>query len=172
VVEGSTLDALTDDDLDRLLDTDEEIVFARAAPEVKLRIADALRHEKQVVAMTGDGVNDAPALRRADENVIDRSMLLRAWGLMGVVSAALTMGLFFLVLGRAGWTPGAPTADGSPLHHVYLLATTASFAAIVACQIGTAFAARTQHSSLRRIGMLSNPLLLGGSRSRSCSPPW
>ena len=44
----------------------------------------------------------------------------------------------------------------------YLQATTASFAAIVACQIGTAFAARTQHSALRPIGPFSNPLLLGG----------
>jgi magnesium-transporting ATPase (P-type) len=100
--------------------------------------------------------------RRRGENVIDRWMLLRAWGLMGVVSAALTMGLFLLVLAHAGWTPGAPTGPGSPLHHVYLQATTASFAAIVACQIGTAFAARTQHSSLRSVGVVSNPLLLGG----------
>ena len=99
---------------------------------------------------------------RRDENVIDRRMLLRAWGLMGPVSAALTMGLFWLVLAHAGWTPGMPTGPGSPLHHTYLQATTASFAAIVACQVGTAFAARTQHSALRRVGLLSNPLLLGG----------
>jgi magnesium-transporting ATPase (P-type) len=72
------------------------------------------------------------------------------------------MGLFLVVLGRAGWTPGTPTGLGTPLHHAYLQATTASFAAIVACQIGTAFAARTQHSSLRSIGLTTNPLLLGG----------
>jgi magnesium-transporting ATPase (P-type) len=100
--------------------------------------------------------------RRHGENVIDRSMLLRAWGLMGLLSAALSMGLFFLVLTRAGWTPGAPTGSGTPLHDAYLQATTATFAAIVACQIGTAFAARTQHSSLRAVGPWSNPLLLAG----------
>ena len=58
--------------------------------------------------------------------------------------------------------PGAPTNVGSMLHVAYLQATTASFAAIVACQIGTAFAARTQHSALRTVGLFSNPLLLGG----------
>jgi magnesium-transporting ATPase (P-type) len=100
--------------------------------------------------------------RKQGQNVIDRSMLLRAWGLMGLLSAALTMGLFLLVLTRAGWTPGAPTGPGSPLHQAYLQATTASFAAIVACQVGTAFAARTQRSSLRSIGLTSNPLLLAG----------
>ncbi|MCW2533491.1 MAG: cation transport ATPase, partial [Blastococcus sp.] len=63
---------------------------------------------------------------------------------------------------RGGWTPGATTGSGSPLHDVYLQATTATFAAIVACQIGTAFAARTQHSSLRAIGLWTNPLLLAG----------
>ena len=66
VVTGTELDRLSEAELDELLRTDDEIVFARTSPEAKLRIADALRAEDHVVAMTGDGVNDAPALRRAD----------------------------------------------------------------------------------------------------------
>jgi len=66
VVTGSQLDTMSESDLDGLLRSGEELVFARTSPEAKLRIADALRAEGHVVAMTGDGVNDAPALRRAD----------------------------------------------------------------------------------------------------------
>ena len=69
VVTGAELDAMSEPDLDRLLREDEELIFARTSPEAKLRIADALRAEGHVVAMTGDGVNDAPALRRADIGV-------------------------------------------------------------------------------------------------------
>ena len=66
VITGGELAALGEPELDRLLREEPELIFARSSPEAKLRVADALRAEGHVVAMTGDGVNDAPALRRAD----------------------------------------------------------------------------------------------------------
>lgn len=275
IVTGDELDRLSDADLDRLVAGDDEIVFARASPEAKLRICEALRAEGNIVAMTGDGVNDAPALRHADigvamgrsgtdvareaatmvltddnfativtavdagrrvfanvrkfvlyifahavpevipflifalsggaiplpltvlqilaidlgtetlpalalgrepaepglmdrpprprrTGVIDRKLLLRAWLLLGGVSAILVMGGYLYTLTRAGWHPGDPTGPGTALHHAYLQATTITFAGIVACQIGTAVAARTDRASLFSIGLLSNPLLLWG----------
>jgi calcium-translocating P-type ATPase len=275
VITGEGLDRLSEDDLDKLLSEQPELIFARASPEAKLRIADALRDAGHVVAMTGDGVNDAPALRRADvgvamgqsgtdvareaatmvltddnfatittavragrrvydnirkfvfyifahatpeiapflvfalsggavplpltvlqllafdvgtetlpalalgrepaepglmqrpprqrgEPVIHASMLVRAWLFLGVIAAALAMSGFFYVLLKAGWHPGDPTGIGTPLHHAYRQATTMTFFGMVTGQIGTAFAARTQHASLRSIGVLSNPLLLWG----------
>jgi magnesium-transporting ATPase (P-type) len=89
-------------------------------------------------------------------------MLVRAWLVLGAVSAALVVGGFLFVLLRAGWSPGDATGSGSPLHHTYLQATTMTFLGIVACQLGTGLAARTDHASLRSVGLFTNPLLLWG----------
>ena len=57
---------MTDEEVDSVLCGYSEIVFARTSPTQKLRIVEGCRRAGWVVAVTGDGVNDAPALRRAN----------------------------------------------------------------------------------------------------------
>jgi len=64
---GAELDALSEDQLKTLLA--EDVLFARTKPEQKMRIVAALQGQGHIVAMTGDGVNDAPALKKADIGV-------------------------------------------------------------------------------------------------------
>jgi magnesium-transporting ATPase (P-type) len=67
VITGRELDNIPDDRLPEL--TEQTAVFARVAPDQKLRLVKALQARGHVVAMTGDGVNDAPALKQADIGV-------------------------------------------------------------------------------------------------------
>ncbi len=63
LVGGSELDSMSDADLAEVLKG--EVIFARVAPEHKLRVVTALKDKGEIVAVTGDGVNDAPALKKA-----------------------------------------------------------------------------------------------------------
>ncbi|MBU3198696.1 calcium-translocating P-type ATPase, PMCA-type [Clostridium estertheticum] len=64
VITGDELDKLSDKELDKNIDNLK--IFARVSPKHKLRIVKAFKHKNHIVAMTGDGVNDAPAIKEAD----------------------------------------------------------------------------------------------------------
>ncbi len=75
VVQGDELSAMSDDELQTVLREEPEILFARIAPAQKMRVVQALQANGEIVTVTGDGVNDAPALKNADMGV--------AMGVMG-----------------------------------------------------------------------------------------
>jgi len=67
IITGAELDAMDDVALKQALD--KEVIFARMAPDHKLRLVSVFQSRGDVVAVTGDGVNDAPALRKADVGI-------------------------------------------------------------------------------------------------------
>uniref|UniRef100_A0AC34F4S3 Cation-transporting P-type ATPase N-terminal domain-containing protein n=1 Tax=Panagrolaimus sp. ES5 TaxID=591445 RepID=A0AC34F4S3_9BILA len=68
IIRGEEINDLAEKDWDRLI-AKRALVFARTTPEQKLLIVEQCQKRKQIIAMTGDGVNDAPALKRADIGV-------------------------------------------------------------------------------------------------------
>ncbi|MFA6001731.1 MAG: cation-transporting P-type ATPase [Thermoleophilia bacterium] len=269
IVNGSELENMPDEKLAEIVE-DSQILFARVSPEHKMRIAGALQEKGEIVAMTGDGVNDAPALKKAnigvamgvsgtdvakeaativltDDNfativgaveegrvvydnmrkflayifahatpevvpfaafvlfgiplplvvmqilaidlgtetlpalalgveraepdimkrsprsrkdrLVDRHMLFRAWIFLGLIEAVLVMAGYFWVLYSGGWHWGDELGSSE---HLYIQATTMTWAGIVATQVGTAFACRTNRVSVFRVGFWTNKWLLWG----------
>lgn len=64
VVKGNELDAMTDDEFSKVAETTD--IYARVSPKHKLKIVNYFQNKGEIVAMTGDGINDAPALKKAD----------------------------------------------------------------------------------------------------------
>jgi Ca2+-transporting ATPase len=69
IITGAEVDALDEIELQTLITQEREVLFSRMAPEHKLRLVSCFQSIDEVVAVTGDGVNDAPALRKADVGV-------------------------------------------------------------------------------------------------------
>jgi len=66
VVTGSELKLMSSQDLDYVIATFPELAFARTSPQQKLVIVEGFQRQGKIVAVTGDGVNDSPALKRAN----------------------------------------------------------------------------------------------------------
>ncbi len=69
IIKGKELNQMTDVEVKNILKSGDNVIFARAVPEHKMRIAGILESMDEIVAMTGDGINDAPALKKADIGV-------------------------------------------------------------------------------------------------------
>lgn len=75
VVHGGELRDMASEDIDRILRDHSEIVFARTSPQQKLIIVEGCQRAGQIVAVTGDGVNDSPALKKADIGRYSRCLM-------------------------------------------------------------------------------------------------
>ncbi len=97
--------------------------------------------------------------RRPDERLLSWSLLARAYLGLGPLQAAVSLTAFFLVLHAAGWRYGVPLAMNDPL---YLQATTACLAGIIASQVVNVFVCRHPEQAVWSFPLLQNRLLLLG----------
>ena len=165
VLSGAQIEQLSDRELAEQVDRLD--VCCRVSPLHKTRIVDALKSRGHVVAMTGDGVNDAPALalglekgdpdimtqppRSPSEPVINRDMAIGI-GVVGIVDALAVLAVFALALQR--------------YPDQLAVAQTIAFATLCCSELLRAFTARSEYHSVFSIGVFANRAMVwavGGS---------
>ena len=97
--------------------------------------------------------------RRLQERLFDRALVLRVYGVLGLLEAVAAMFAFFFILHRGGWHYGEPLGGRALL---YRQGTTACLSAIIVTQIVAVFHCRSERESIFRFGLLGNRLLLFG----------
>ena len=149
VITGAELEAMSQDQLIRIVR--EVDVFARTSPAHKLRIVKALQAHKEVVAMTGDGVNDAPALTRSDVGV--------AMGIKGTEATKEAADIVladdnFATIGRA-IEEGRRIRDNLQKSIVFLLPTTAAQSLVILVAVLFGFTLPLQPAQILWVNLIT-----------------
>jgi sodium/potassium-transporting ATPase subunit alpha len=100
--------------------------------------------------------------RPKNEHLLTKGVILRSFLYLGMLEAVAGMAAYFYVMYQGGWSWGVPLAHTSTL---YLQATTACLAGIIATQIANVFACRSANASIFTLGLFSNRLVLAGVAS-------
>ncbi|XP_018651567.1 putative na+/k+ atpase alpha subunit [Schistosoma mansoni] len=129
VIHGSDLREMTPAQIDDILLNHSEIVFARTSPQQKLIIVEGCQRQGAIVAVTGDGVNDSPALKQADiaislayeeaeadimkrmprdplhDKLVNERLISMAYGQIGMIQASGGFFVYFVIMAENGFWP-------------------------------------------------------------------
>ncbi|OWK16280.1 hypothetical protein Celaphus_00004547 [Cervus elaphus hippelaphus] len=160
VIHGTDLKDFTSEQIDEILQNHTEIVFARTSPQQKLIIVEGCQRQGAIVAVTGDGVNDSPALKKADIGV--------AMGIAGSDVSKQAADMILLDDNFASIVTGVEEGEGAHKEHTYeqrkvveFTCHTAFFVSIVVVQWADLIICKTRRNSVFQQGMKNKILIFG-----------